>query len=94
MLKIHLQEIKGRLLHYYFEVYSDMNSFEEDGKAKINYEEFYVESEHCIKEIFRIQSVSDLDVFCEEWGLNDLQNDLAFNNLAKYYLELKSLSSI
>lgn len=89
MLLNALLEIKGRLLHYYFEVYSDMNSFEEDGKTKINYAEFYSESENCIKEIHQIQSISDLDRFCEEWGLNELNNDLAFHNLAKEYLEIK-----
>ena len=87
-----LPEIKGRLLHHFFEVYSDMNSYEEDGKTKIDYEELLSESEYCIKEIYKIQSISDLDVFCEEWGLNDMENDLAFYNLAAEYLKPKNES--
>ena len=94
MLKNALPEIKGRLLHHFFEVYSGMNSYEENGKTKIAYEEFYSESQEAIKRIYGIQSVSDLDQFCEEWGLNDLQNDLAFNNLANEYLSIKQESSL
>ena len=44
MLKNSLPEIKGRLLHYYFEIYSGMNTWQdENGKAKTDYEEFYDE---------------------------------------------------
>lgn len=92
MLKNSLPEIKGRLLHYFFEIHSGMNTWQdEDGKAKINYEEFYIESKNCIEEIMAINSVSDLDRFCEEWGLNELDSefDLSFYNLANEYLKPK-----
>jgi len=91
MLKNSLPEIKGRLLHYWFETYSSMNSYEEDGKVKIEYEDFYEESKHCIKEIFEISNISDLDRFCEEWGLNEMEFELSFHWLAKEYLEIKKL---
>lgn len=89
MLKNSLPEIKGRLLHYYFETYSSMHSWEEEGKVKTDYEEFYNESKHCIQEIFEISSISDLDRFCEEWGLNEMEFELSFYCLAKEYLEVK-----
>lgn len=92
MLKNSLTEIKGRLLHHFFEIHSGMNTWQdEDGKAKINYEEFYEESKLCIEEITGINSVSDLDRFCEEWGLNEMDTDfeLSFYNLANEYLKPK-----
>ena len=89
MLRQALPEIKGKLLHYFFEMYSGMNSYEENGKTKIDYEEFFAESIQCVKEITEITSISDLDRFCEEWGLNDLDNELAFHNLANEYLKPK-----
>ena len=91
MLRNALPEIKGRLLHHFFETYSGMNSYEENGKTKTDYEEFFIEIKNCIQEIISINSVSDLDVFCEEWGLNEMdsQFDLSFYNLAKEYLEVK-----
>lgn len=92
MLKKHLPAIKGELLHYFFETYSSMNTDQlADGKTKTNYEDFYDESENCFKELMSINSISDLDCFCEEWGLNEMddQFELSFYNLAKKYLEVK-----
>ena len=86
MLKNHLPAIKGRLLLHFTEVYSTMCA---DSKGGIDYQEFFEDIEKCIKEIYTINSVSDLDEFCEEWGLNDLQSGLSFYELAKEYLEIK-----
>jgi hypothetical protein len=86
MLKNHLSAIKGRLLLHFTEVYSTMCA---DSKGEIDYEEFFEDSENCLKDICNIKSVNDLDEFCEEWGLNDLQSGLSFYELAKEYLEIK-----
>lgn len=94
MLQKSLPEIKGRLLHHFFEVHSGMNAYQEDGKTRIDYEEFFTEVEWCTREIFNIQTVSDLDVFCEEWGLNDIEDfELSFFNLANEYLNPQSRQS-
>ena len=95
MLQNALPEIKGRLLHHFFETYSGMNTYQEDGKTKIDYEEFYAECEWCVRAIFDIKSISDLDVFCEEWGLNEFGSDfeLSFFNLANEYLNPKPRQS-
>jgi hypothetical protein len=60
-----------------------------DSKGETDYEEFFEDIENCLKDICNIKSVNDLDQFCEEWGLNDLQGDLSFYQLAKEYLEIK-----
>jgi hypothetical protein len=38
-----------------------------------------------------INSITDLDEFCESWGLNEMDSEfeLTFYNLAKKYLEVK-----
>ena len=92
MLKSHLSTIKGELLHYFLERYLDMSTDQlPDGTTKIDYTQFYEESQNCIDSIVKIKSVSDLDVFCVLWGLNDFDVDFKFSfyNLAKKYLELK-----
>lgn len=92
MLKNHLPAIKGELMHYFFETYSSMNTDQlADGKTKTNYDDFYDESENCFKELMSISSISDLDRFCESWGLNEMdsQFELTFYNLAKRYLEVR-----
>ena len=86
MLKNHLTAIKGRLLLYFTEMYSNMCA---DSEGKTDYEEFFEDAEKCIQEIMNIKSVDSLDRFCEEWGLNDLEGDLSFHHLAKEYLEIK-----
>lgn len=85
-----LPEIKGKLLHYYFETHSGMSTSELNGKAETDYGEFYEEIQLVLKEITDIETVSDLDRFCEEWGLNEIDPDfdLAFYNLAAKYLKV------
>ena len=92
MLKNHLNAIKGELMHYFFEVYSSMNTDQlEDGKTKTNYDEFWDEAKGCFRDLMEIHSITDLDEFCESWGLNDMDNqfELSFYNLAKKYLEVR-----
>lgn len=85
-----LPEIKGKLLHYFFETHSAMNTSQVNGKTETDYEEFYEEIRLVIKEITNIDTISDLDRFCEEWGLNenDFDFDLSFYNLAAKYLKV------
>ena len=84
MLKNHLTDIKGRLTSHFYEVYFGMNS-DKDGT---DYDEFFTEFSDAMNQIVKIKSVDDLDFFCEDFGLNDLDPEfpLSFPNLAKKYL--------
>ena len=86
MLKNHLLAIKGRLLLHFIEQYSMMCT---DSEGKIDHQEFFEDAQQCIREIYDIKTVDNLDQFCDIWGLNDLQSDLSFFELAKEYLEIK-----
>ena len=79
MLQNHLGEIKGRLLEMMFEQYRDMNT-SEDG---IDYESFYDEIQSTLNEIRSIHSLNELERFCEEYGMNDMDNAMSFPNLVK-----------
>jgi hypothetical protein len=79
MLQNQLEEIKGRLLDYVFVMYKDMNTDERG----VDYKEFYLESKMAIKEIGNIDTLNDLEKFCEDYGFNDIQGELAFPNLVK-----------
>jgi hypothetical protein len=83
MLQNKLTEIKGRLLEMMFEMYRDMNSDE----TGINYEEFYLEFQSAIKDIQNITSLNLLEEYCEQYGLNDLDNPMSFPSLVKQAYE-------
>lgn len=92
MLKHHLTSIKGRLLNHFTETYANMLLLGACMPASdMDYAEYYEDCERCVKEIMLIKSVGDLDIFCCEWGLNELGNEfeLSFYNLAKKYLTEK-----
>ena len=79
MLQDQLAEIKGRLLDYVFIMYKDMNT-DENG---VEWKEFYNEIQTSINEIRAINDLSLLEKFCEDYGFNDLEGELAFPNLVK-----------
>jgi hypothetical protein len=79
MLQNQLQKIKGQFLEMMFEQYRDMNT-SEDG---IDYEEFYEELIPTIVAIKSITTIGNLEEFCEEYGMNDMDNAMSFPNLVK-----------
>ena len=79
MLQNKLTYIKGQLLEMMFEQYKDMNT-SADG---VDYEEFYREFQSPLNEIKAINSLDALERFCEEWGMNDMDNVMSFPNLVK-----------
>ena len=79
MLQNKLTAIKGQLLEMMFQQYVNMNT-EKEG---INYENFYDEVQSTINEIRGIKDLSGLEKFCEEYGLNDMDNEMSFPNLVK-----------
>ena len=83
MLQNKLIEIKGKLLEMMFEQYRDMNTDEKG----IDYETFYDEIQSTLNEIRGIHSLNELERFCEEYGLNDMDNVMSFPNLVKQAYE-------
>lgn len=79
MLQNQIQKIKGQLLEMMFEQYRDMNTNE----LGIDYETFYDEIQSTLNEIRGIHSLNELERFCEEYGLNDMDNGMSFPNLVK-----------
>jgi hypothetical protein len=79
MLQNKLTEIKGRLLEMMFHQYLDMNT-EREG---IDYENFFQEIQSTINSIRNIKDLSGLELFCEEFGLNDIDNQMSFPTLVK-----------
>ena len=79
MLQNKLIEIKGQLLEMMFEQYRDMNT-DKDG---IDYETLYDEFQGPLNDIRRITSLDSLEVFLEEYGMNDVDNGMSFPNLVK-----------
>jgi hypothetical protein len=79
MLQSSLLAVKGKLLEYVFIMYKDMNTDERG----VDYQEFYLESKVAIKEIQSIDTLNDLEKFCEDYGFNDLEGELSFPNLVK-----------
>lgn len=79
MLQNQIQKIKGQLLEMMFEQYRDMNT-DENG---IDYETFYDEIQSTLNEIRGIHSLNELERFCEEYGMNDMDNAMSFPNLVK-----------
>ena len=79
MLQNKLIEIKGKLLEMMFEQYRDMNTDEKG----IDYETFYEEFQGPLNDIKRIHNLDSLEVFLEEYGMNDVDNGMSFPNLVK-----------
>lgn len=79
MLQNQIQKIKGQLLEMMFEQYRDMNTNE----LGIDYETFYDEIQSTLNEIRGIHSLNELERFCEEYGMNDMDNAMSFPNLVK-----------
>ena len=83
MLQNHLTKTKGRLLEMMFEMYRDMNSDEKG----VNYESFYDEIQSTLNQIRSIHNLDELERFCEEYGMNDMDNAMSFPNLVKQAYE-------
>jgi hypothetical protein len=83
MLQNKLTYIKGQILEMMFEQYRDMNT-SADG---VDYGEFYQEFQSTLKEITSIHNLNDLENFCEEYGMNDIDNGMSFPNLVKQAYE-------
>jgi hypothetical protein len=79
MLQNKLKGVKGQLLEMMFHQYLDMNT-SEDG---IDYKTFYDEIQSPLNEIRVIYNLNQLELFCEEYGLNDIDNEMSFPNLVK-----------
>lgn len=78
MLQNNLLAIKGRLLEMMFEQYRDMNT---DSVTGVDYETLYDEFQGPLNDIRRITSIDSLEVFLEEYGMNDIDNGMSFPNL-------------
>lgn len=83
MLQNKLTAIKGQLLEMMFHQYVDMNTDVQGKSSIIDYHNFYEEIQSTINEIRGIKDLSDLERFCEEFGLNDMDNEMSFPNLVK-----------
>ena len=79
MLQNKLTAVKGQLLEMMFHQYLDMNT-EREG---IDYENFFIEIQSTINSIKNIKDLSGLELFCEEFGLNDMDNEMSFLSLVK-----------
>ena len=83
MLQNKLAAVKGQLLEMMFHQYLDMNTDVQGNKSIVDYSNFFEEIQSTINEIRGIKDLSDLEKFCEEYGLNDIDNQMSFPNLVK-----------
>ena len=84
MLQNKLLEIKGRLIEMTFEMYRDMNTDE----TGVDYQEFYLQFKYHLKDIQNIDTLNDLEVFCESMGFNDeITNPFSFPAFVKLAYE-------
>ena len=83
MLQNKLAAVKGQLLEMMFHQYLDMNTDVQGNKSIVDYSNFFEEIQSTINEIRGIKDLSDLEKFCEEFGLNDIDNQMSFPNLVK-----------
>ena len=84
MLQNKLLEIKGRLIEMTFEMFRDMNTDE----TGTDYQEFYLEFKTHLKDIQNIDTLNDLEVFCESMGFNDeITNPFSFPAFVKMAYE-------
>ena len=67
MLQNHLTKVKGKLLEMLFEMYRDMNTYED----KIDYDSLYTEFQSAVNDLRNVKDLSGLEAFCESFGLND-----------------------
>ena len=87
MLQNKLAAVKGQLLEMMFHQYLDMNTDVQGNKSIVDYSNFFEEIQSTINEIRGIKDLSDLEKFCEEFGLNDIDNQMSFPNLVKQAYE-------
>ena len=83
MLQNKLAAVKGQLLEMMFHQYLDMNTDVQGNKSIVDYSNFFEEIQSTINSIRNIKDLSDLEIFCEEYGLNDIDNQMSFPNLVK-----------
>ena len=79
MLQNQFTKTKGKLLEMFIEMYRDMNTDEKG----IDYSEWYQELIPVDIQIKNLNNLNDLEAFCEEYGLNDMDNGMSFPNLVK-----------
>ena len=88
MLQNKLLEIKGRLIEMTFEMYRDMNTDYSTNENRVDYQEFYLEFKSHLKDIQNIDTLNDLEVFCEGMGFNDeITNPFSFPAFVKLAYE-------
>ena len=87
MLQNKLAAVKGQLLEMMFHQYLDMNTDVQGNKSIVDYSNFFEEIQSTINSIRNIKDLSDLEIFCEEFGLNDIDNQMSFPNLVKQAYE-------
>jgi hypothetical protein len=87
MLQNKLAAVKGQLLEMMFHQYLDMNTDVQGNKSIVDYSNFFEEIQSTINSIRNIKDLSDLEIFCEEFGLNDIDNEMSFPNLVKQAYE-------
>ena len=83
MLQNKLAAVKGQLLEMMFHQYLDMNTDVQGKSSIVDYSNFFEEIQSTINSIRNIKDLSDLEAFCEEFGLNDIDNEMSFPNLVK-----------
>jgi len=83
MLQNKLAAVKGQLLEMMFHQYLDMNTDVQGKSSIVDYSNFFEEIQSTINSIRNIKDLSDLEIFCEEFGLNDIDNKMSFPNLVK-----------
>ena len=83
MLQNKLTAVKGQLLEMMFHQYLDMNTDVQGKNSIVDHENFFTEIQSTINSIRNIKDLSGLEIFCEEFGLNDIDNEMSFPNLVK-----------
>jgi hypothetical protein len=83
MLQNKLAAVKGQLLEMMFHQYLDMNTDVQGKSSIVDYSNFFEEIQSTINSIRNIKDLSGLEIFCEEYGLNDIDNEMSFPNLVK-----------
>ena len=87
MLQNKLTAVKGQLLEMMFHQYIDMNTDVQGKSSIVDHHNFYVEFQSTIDSIRNIKDLSGLEIFCEEFGLNDIDNEMSFPSLVKQAYE-------
>ena len=83
MLQNKLAAVKGQLLEMMFHQYLDMNTDVQGKSSIVDYSNFFEEIQSTINSIRNIKDLSDLEIFCEEFGLNDIDNEMSFPRLVE-----------